>query len=114
MDFLSEIIFRDRFEIENGFHKRDAIIIVLEGTFRCAIQGTQYKAAPGDIYIFPAGTMFQRKVLQPIRCIYFQFEPFPIPLSAGPLSLLLLILCHPIYLVLHFQEITGGKHETWC
>lgn len=86
MDFLSEIIFRDRFEIENGFHKRDAIIIVLEGTFRCAIQGTQYKAAPGDIYIFPAGTMFQRKVLQPIRCIYFQFEPFPIPLSAGPLE----------------------------
>lgn len=86
MEFLSEIIYRERFIIENGFHSRDAIIIVLEGTFQCTIMGKRYTATPGDIYIFPANTQFQRNVLQPIRCIYFQFEPFPIPLSPGPLE----------------------------
>ena len=86
MEFLSEIIHRDKFIIENGFHTRDAIIIVLEGEFQCTLLGNSYHAKPGDIYVFHSSTPFQRKVLKPLRCVYLQFEPFPYPLPPGHLE----------------------------
>lgn len=86
MEFLSEIIHRDKFIIENGFHSRDAIIIVLEGEFQCTLLGNTYHAKPGEIYVFHCNTPFQRRVLKPIRCVYLQFEPFPYPLPPGRLE----------------------------
>lgn len=86
MEFLSEIIHRDKFIIENGFHTRDAIIIVLAGEFECVILGKRFHAGPGDICVFHGGSVFRRRVLQPIRCVYLQFEPFPMPLPAGLLE----------------------------
>lgn len=86
MKFLSEIIQRNQFVIENGSHTRDAIIVVLEGRFECRIHGKQYTAGPGDICIFHADTVFQRRVLQPLRCVYVQFEPFPVQLPPGILE----------------------------
>ena len=87
MEFLSEIIHRDCFIIKNGSHSRDAMIIVLEGRFYCELQQETYTAHPGDICIFPAEVPFRRKVLEPLRCIYIQFTPFPTKLSAGKLSI---------------------------
>ena len=86
MEFLSEIIRRDKFIIETGYHTRDAIIIVLSGQFECVIQGKAFCAKPGDICVFHGGTLFERHVLQPIRCVYLQFEPFPMALPAGILE----------------------------
>lgn len=86
VEFLSEIIHRDKFIIENGYHTRDAIIIVLGGEFVCTILGKQFHARPGDICIFHGGSEFQRRVLQPIRCVYLQFEPFPMALPPGLLE----------------------------
>lgn len=86
MERTSEIIRRQRFVIENGCHVRDGIIIVLEGQFRCTIQGVSCCAQKNDICVFPRGVLFNREVLEPIRCIYLQFEEFPIPLAPGLLK----------------------------
>jgi len=86
MDFISEIIHRESFVIEYGSHVRDAIIIVLEGQFTCTIHGRSYTAFPKDICVFRKDTLFERKVLEPIRCVYIQFEEFPTPLRSGLLK----------------------------
>lgn len=83
MDFLSEIIHRDKFIIESGSHTRDAIIIVLSGKFCCSVDGQELLVQRGDICTFHANREFQRKVLEPIRCVYLQFEPFPTELPMG-------------------------------
>lgn len=86
MDFLIEMISRDRFIIESGSHKRDSIIIVLDGQFSCTIQQNTFTVSPGDICVFYRETVFERKVLQPIRCVYIQYEFFPLPLPTGLLK----------------------------
>lgn len=87
MERLGEIIRRQKFIVENGCHMRDALIVVLEGVFTCTISGESYTAGAGDICVFPAGVPFCRKVLTPIRCVFVQFEKFPVSLSAGLLQL---------------------------
>lgn len=86
MEFISELITRESFVIEYGSHVRDSIIIVLEGQFTCTIHGRSYTASPKDICVFCKDTLFERKVLEPIRCVYIQFEEFPIPLRSGLLK----------------------------
>ena len=86
MELLFEIIHRDRFIIEDGSHSRDAMILVLEGKFSWSLDGTENLASPGDICVFPANVQFSRKVLQPLRCIYLQFEPYPTAMEAGSLT----------------------------
>lgn len=86
MNFISEIISRETFVIEYGSHVRDAIIIVLEGQFECAIHGNSFTAQKGDICVFRKDTLFERRVLEPLRCVYIQFEEFPMPLQSGMLN----------------------------
>ena len=86
MEFLSEIIHRDKFIIESGSHTRDAIIIVLSGKFRCTIDNRNILAERGSICVFHANRVFHREVLEPIRCVYLQFEPFPMALPSGLLQ----------------------------
>ena len=86
MDFISDIIRRDSFVIEYGSHVRDSIIIVLEGQFTCTIHGHSYTASQNDICVFCKDTLFERKVLTPIRCVYIQFAEFPTPLRSGLLK----------------------------
>ena len=86
MNFLIEIIHREHFLIESGAHNRDSIIIVLNGKFQCEAQGKPFTAGPGDICTFQAGQLFTRRVLETIRCVYIQFEPFPVKLSTGILE----------------------------
>lgn len=88
MGRVSEIIRRQNFIIEDGCHIRDSLILVLEGAFTCTIGGESYTAGEGDICVFPRGVRFARKVLTPIRCVYLQFDRFPVELSAGRLQLL--------------------------
>lgn len=83
MDFISEIIHRKDFVIEHGSHVRDSIIMVLEGSFVCTIHGITHTVQPGDVFAFSKDTLFSRRVLQPITCVYLQFEEFPIPLRSG-------------------------------
>lgn len=86
MEFLSEIIHRDTFLIEHGSHVRDSIIIVLEGAFCCTIGSKSFTAAKHDICVFRKETVFDRKVLKKLRCVYIQFEAFPIALQPGLLQ----------------------------
>ena len=86
MDFISEIIRRETFVIEYGSHVRDAIIIVLEGEFACTIHGNSFTVQKGDICAFCKDTLFERRVLEPIRCVYIQFVEFPMPLQSGILK----------------------------
>lgn len=84
---FAEIILRQQFILEQGCHMRDSLIMVLEGSFSCTIESQTYQADKGDICVFPKGVPFDRKVLVPIRCVYLQFEKFPIDLPAGKLTL---------------------------
>ena len=86
MEFLSEIISRENFVIEYGSHIMDAILIVLEGQVSFNVSGRTYVAGKNDICIFPKDTLFERKVLKRVKCIYIQFESFPIPLIPGLLK----------------------------
>jgi len=86
MDFLIELIRRDRFIIESGSHNRDSIIIVLEGQFSCTIDGKTFIASPDDVCVFYRETVFERSVLQSLRCVYIQFESFPLLLPTGILT----------------------------
>jgi AraC-like DNA-binding protein len=83
MQFVSEIIRRETFVIEYGSHVRDSIIILLDGQFSCAVDGFSFTAKAGDICVFRRDSLFERKVLLPLRCVYLQFEEFPIPLRSG-------------------------------
>ena len=86
MEFLSEIIHRSQFLIENGYHEKNALIIVLEGKFECTMDGKTLTVSKGNICAFEAGHFFQRKVLDPIRCVYMQFTIFPELIKSGLIS----------------------------
>jgi len=86
MDYMIEILTRDFFLIENGHHNRDSVLILLGGSFICSVSGKEFVASENDICIFHAEDVFRRKILEPIRAIYIQFEPFPCPLPTGILK----------------------------
>lgn len=86
MERTAEIIHRNRFVIERGCHVRDGILIVLEGRFWYEVDGKHFQAEKNSICVFPKGVLFERKVTEPIRCIYLQFDEFPVPLSPGLLE----------------------------
>ena len=86
MDFLSEIITRENFVIEYGSHVMDSIMIVLEGKFSFSVHGRDFVAVKNNVCVFPKDTLFERKVDEKIRCIYIQFDNFPMPLQAGVLN----------------------------
>ncbi len=86
MKFLSEIIVRENFVIEYGSHVMDSVLVVLEGRFVFSIHGVSYTAEKNDICIFPKDTVFERIVQDKIKCIYLQFDAFPMPISSGLLK----------------------------
>ena len=86
MKFLSEIIERENFVIEYGSHVMDSIIIVIEGRFTFSLHGESHMADKNDICIFPKDTVFERIVQEKIKCIYLQFDSFPMPVSSGLLK----------------------------
>lgn len=78
-----EIIERDAFYVDNGCHPKNSIIIVLSGKFECTISERKYTVKENDIFVFNKNSSFSRKVIKPIKCIYLQFDAFPIPLDDG-------------------------------
>ncbi|MBR5235845.1 MAG: helix-turn-helix domain-containing protein [Clostridia bacterium] len=86
MKFFSEIINRENFIIEYGSHIMDSVIIVLEGRFSFSVHGKNYIAEKNDICVFPKDTLFERIVQDRIKCIYIQFDSFPMPLPSGLLK----------------------------
>lgn len=86
MELLSEIIYRENFVIEYGSHIMDALLVLLDGQISFHVNGRDYTAGKNDICFFQKDTLFERKVLQPIKGIYIQFESFPIPLLSGLLK----------------------------
>ena len=82
-----EIIKRDKFLTENGFHPKNSIIIVLSGRFECTISDNKYVAEENDVFVFNKNSLFSRKVITPIKCIYLQFDNFPFPLSDGTVDI---------------------------
>ena len=87
MGFVSEIIWRQKFLLEKACHLRDCLIVVLEGSFSCTMEGKTFVAERNDVCVFPKGVRFDRKVIQPIRCVLLQFSALPMPLGAGKLDL---------------------------
>lgn len=86
MNYLAELITREKFVIEHGHHNRDSVIIVLEGKFECTIGNRHFFAEKDDICAFYKETVFDRKVLCPLKCIYIQFPAFPVGLTSGILD----------------------------
>ena len=84
---LCEIIERREFELPKGFHPNDSLLIVLEGKFTCSIQDQIYNASKNDIFVFHSKTPFERKVIEPLKCIYVQFHVFPFEVDNGILNL---------------------------
>lgn len=72
--YLCEIIKREKFLLERGAHKRDALLIVTEGSFEFEICGKKYTARKNDIAFFKKNTEFTRRVLAPIKCLYIQSD----------------------------------------
>lgn len=84
MNLICEIITREKFLLEAGVHPKDALLIILKGSFRCRISGRSYAAAPGDIFVFSKNSPFERKITEPAQFIYIQFDDgFPTPLPDG-------------------------------
>ena len=86
MEFISEIINREKFVIEHGSHNRDSIIIVLEGIFECTISNKHFLVGKHDICAFYKNTVFDRRVIQRLKCVYIQFPDFPMELQPGILK----------------------------
>lgn len=82
-----EIIKRDKFYVENGYHPKNSIIIVLSGEFECTVSENKYTARENDIFVFNKNSVFSRRVITPIECIYLQFDAFPIPLNDGLINI---------------------------
>ena len=85
--YLCEIINREKFKCERGRHPYDALLIVLEGSFTCSIGNSNYCACRNDVFVFHSNTVFERKVIEPLECIYIQFDKFPMPLENGIIKL---------------------------
>lgn len=82
-----EIINRSSFLLEAGKHPLDTFLIVLDGVFTCCVSGKSYEVGQNDIFVFNKSSIFERKVLKPIKCIYVQFDSFPIKLKSGILKI---------------------------
>lgn len=83
----AEILFRTQFGVEHGHQSKDALLFVLEGSFQCVIQNKCHLAEAGSVFTFREGTLFDRRVLQPLRCVYVRFDRFPLPLTSGLLQI---------------------------
>lgn len=85
--YLYEIIKREKFKCEKGTHPYDALLIVLEGSFTCSIGNGDYCAHRNDVFVFHSDAVFERKIIEPLECIYIQFDKFPLPLENGIIKL---------------------------
>ena len=81
-----EIINRHDFIVKKGYHPKDSLMIVLDGSFNCTISKKNYQVCKNDIFVFNKNSYFERYVVEPISCIYIQFDRFPFPLNDGPLQ----------------------------
>lgn len=73
----SQIITREKFIVEDGFHPLDALLILISGSYRCTINGASFDAQVYEPVIFPQNVPFKRKTIGPIKCIYIQFDVLP-------------------------------------
>lgn len=71
---LCEIINRKEFLLENGVHNKNSLLIVLEGAFEFSFDSKINIARENDIVFFPMNTVFSRRVIEPLKCIYIQSD----------------------------------------
>ena len=72
--FLSEIINRTNFILENGVHDKNSLLIVLKGAFEFSFDGKINIAHVNDIVFFPKNIRFSRHVIEPLKCLYIQAD----------------------------------------
>ena len=72
--FLSEIINRKNFILENGVHDKNSLLIVLKGAFEFSFDGKINIAHVNDIVFFPKNIRFSRHVIEPLKCLYIQAD----------------------------------------
>lgn len=82
-----EIINRHDFIVKKGYHPKDSLMIVLDGSFNCTISEENYQVCKNDIFVFNKNSYFERYVVEPISCIYIQFDRFPFPIKDGLLQI---------------------------
>lgn len=85
--YLCEIIERRKFKCEKGRHPNDSLLIVLKGNFVCNLGNSDYYAHRNDVFVFHSDAVFERKVIEPLECIYIQFDKLPMPLDNGIMKL---------------------------
>lgn len=72
-----EIIERDAFLLPRGAHPRNAMLLLLSGSFSLETQGETAALRRGDAAFFFAGVPFARAVTEPMRALYVQLDRMP-------------------------------------
>lgn len=83
-----EIINRKDFLLSDGCHPTNSLLYIIEGEFYCKINNKEYYAKKGDIFVFPKDIYFKRRVISQIKCVFIQFEEYPLELDAGILKII--------------------------
>ena len=76
------VIQRDDFFYPRFTHKDWTVYIPIRGSFRCTLNGKTETVSPGEVFVIPPETPFQRTVLQPLLVHFIRFtlsEPAPLP-----------------------------------
>ncbi len=84
------VIHREQFYFPRLQHDDWTVYIVISGSFRCTFDGKTESISPGDVYIIPPKTEFDRKVTEKLLVHFIRFTlndtPLPFPIPTGKLQ----------------------------
>lgn len=79
-----EIAQREKFEIEQGIHRYNSLVIVLQGEFEYSVGNDLRRILPFEPVIFKKGVSFLKKVIKPIEFIIISSLQFSFECSSFP------------------------------
>ena len=70
----SYITSRQEFQLTCGYQPDHVLLYMLDGSFSCAVNGTEFVASAGDVVVFDTESAMSRHVLESIRFLYVKFQ----------------------------------------
>lgn len=65
---------REEFQMTCGYQPADILLYLLDGSFSCTVNGSEFVAKSGDLILFDKKTAMSRHVITPIRFLYIKFQ----------------------------------------